>query len=95
MQSTKITADTKLSDLNVDIMQANEMKFELITFRNDRLHYMKTLQIWYSNLNKNKAYIAEKYGEELLQKYQRYLGVFILGFKMGTVNLSRLHLQKL
>ena len=78
-----------------DIMLAIERKFELISHRNDRLHYMKTLQCWYSNLLQNKELIIKKYGEALFEKYQKYLGIFIFGFKTGTVNLSRMVLQKL
>jgi len=78
-----------------DILHATEMKFELISQRNDRLHYMKTLQCWYSRLVGNKDSIIDKHGEALFVKYQKYLGIFIMGFKTGTVNLSRLELQKL
>ena len=56
---------------------------------------MKTLQCWYANLVLNRTIIVEKYGEALYEKYKRYLGIFILGFKTGTVNLSRMVLQKL
>jgi len=78
-----------------DILKASEQSFEIINIRNDRIHYQKTLQAWYKKLVIAKDEIIDKYGEELYKKYHAYLGIFVIGFKTGTVNLSRICMQKI
>jgi len=91
---TEIFPESDLPRLS-DVIFAAERKYELVSVRNDRLHYKKTLQRWYRNLIDNKKQVVEKYGEELYEKYVRYLGIFVIGFGVGTVNLSRLCFQRI
>ena len=91
---TEIFPESDLPRLS-DVLRAAEHRYELITIRNDRLHYKKTLQKWYRNLVNNKDRIIARYGESLYDKYLKYLGIFIFGFGVGTVNLSRLRYRRI
>ncbi|MEN8130189.1 MAG: cyclopropane-fatty-acyl-phospholipid synthase family protein [Pseudomonadota bacterium] len=91
---TEIFPESDLPRLS-DVLLAAEHKYELVTISNDRLHYKKTLQKWYRNFINNKDKIIAKYGEDLYDKYLKYLGIFIFGFGAGTVNLSRLRFKRI
>lgn len=72
-----------------EILEAMQGFYEVVTLRNDREHYTKTLQQWLSNLRKNRDKAIALGGEALYRKYEKYLGIFAIGFHIGTVNLTR------
>lgn len=78
-----------------EILSACEGLFEVVMLRNDRMHYAKTLQSWYANLRKNREAAIAMVGESVYKKYEKYLGVFVVGFHTGTVNLTRLKARKI
>jgi cyclopropane-fatty-acyl-phospholipid synthase len=91
---TEIFPESDLPRLS-DVILAAEHKYEVVSVRNDRLHYKKTLQKWYRNLIDNKEKIIAEYSQELYDKYLRYLGIFVIGFGVGKVNLSRVCFQRI
>jgi cyclopropane-fatty-acyl-phospholipid synthase len=78
-----------------EIFAACEGLFEVVALRNDRAHYAKTLQCWYSSLRKNRGAAIAVVGEAVYRKYEKYLGVFVVGFHVGTVNLARIKARKI
>ena len=78
-----------------EIVIASEGLFEIVRMRSDRQHYARTLRAWYHALRRSRQQIVQRFGAPLYEKYERYLGIFIVGFHTGTVNLSRLTLRKI
>ncbi|MDX1253491.1 MAG: class I SAM-dependent methyltransferase [Gammaproteobacteria bacterium] len=78
-----------------EVLAACDGLFEVVALRNDRTHYAKTLQCWYANLRKNRDHAIAIVGEAVYKKYEKYLGVFVIGFHTGTVNLTRIKARKL
>jgi len=78
-----------------EIFAAAEGLFEIVQLRNDRAHYAKTLQAWYANLRANRSQAVSLVGEAVFKKYEKYLGVFVVGFHTGTVNLARITARKI
>jgi cyclopropane-fatty-acyl-phospholipid synthase len=78
-----------------EIFQAADGLFEIKTYRNDRLHYGKTCDLWLKNLRHQKLPIIEQFGEELYHKYERYLKLAVAGFYFGQILLLRLEMQSL
>jgi cyclopropane-fatty-acyl-phospholipid synthase len=78
-----------------EILAACDGLFEVVALRNDRAHYAKTLQCWYASLRKNREAAIAIVGESVYKKYEKYLGVFVVGFHTGTVNLTRIKARKI
>jgi cyclopropane-fatty-acyl-phospholipid synthase len=78
-----------------EILTACDGLFEVVALRNDRAHYSKTLQYWYASLRKNRDAAIAMVGEQVYKKYEKYLGVFVVGFHTGTVNLVRIKARKI
>lgn len=78
-----------------EILAACDGSFEVVQLRNDRAHYAKTLQCWYASLRKNRDQAISMVGEAVYKKYEKYLGVFVVGFHTGTVNLTRIKARKI
>lgn len=78
-----------------EMMKATEHLFELTALRNDREHYIRTLQSWLSTLKANRRQAVALVGEEVVAKYEKYLSFFIIGFHRGTINLARLTLRRI
>lgn len=51
-------------------------------------HYAKTLAVWRANMMKNSEYIIEKYGIELLRKYEYYMMTCEVGFTNGGMGIG-------
>ena len=78
-----------------EIFKATEHLFEPLVVRNDREHYIRTLQTWLSALKANRQQAVELVGEEVVARYEKYLSFFIIGFHRGTINLARLTLRRI
>lgn len=78
-----------------EILAACDGLFEVVALRNDRTHYARTLQCWYGSLRKNREAAIAMVGEAIYKKYEKYLGVFVVGFHTGTVNLTRIKARKI
>ena len=78
-----------------EIAEAAEGIFEIVTVRNDRLDYVKTLEVWLKNLRARRAEVVQSAGEAVFQRYERYLYLALLGFLTGDLLLLRLTLRRI
>jgi len=78
-----------------EILAACSGLFEITRLQNDRADYARTLQTWYRNLRERRNEAISMVGEQVYKKYEKYLGVFAVGFHRGTVNLTRLAARKI
>jgi cyclopropane-fatty-acyl-phospholipid synthase len=91
---TEIFPDSELPRPG-EIFMASDGLFEIKTYRNDRLHYGKTCDLWLKNLRRQKLLIVEQFGEELYRKYEQYLKLAVAGFYFGQILLLRFEMQSL
>jgi cyclopropane-fatty-acyl-phospholipid synthase len=78
-----------------EITEAMQGLYEIVKLRNDREHYARTLRVWLSNLRRSRGKLISRGDEALYRKYEKYLGVFVVGFHVGTVNLTRLAAKRI
>ncbi|NET66240.1 MAG: class I SAM-dependent methyltransferase [Moorea sp. SIO1G6] len=78
-----------------EILIAADGLFEIKTYRNDRLQYGKTCDLWLNNLRRQKSLIIEGFGEKIYRKYEQYLKLVVAGFYFGQILLLRLEMQSL
>ena len=71
-------------------MAAAEDTFELIALRNDRDHYERTLRLWQHTLTERHAEAVALVGEETVARFQRYLKVSAMAFRIGNICLLRM-----
>ena len=71
-------------------MAAAENAFELLALRNDREHYERTLRIWQHTLTERHAEAVALVGEEGVARFQRYLKVSAMAFRIGSICLLRM-----
>ncbi len=74
---------------------AADGRFELISMRNDREDYFRTLRIWERNLVARRSEIVALVGEEVFADFRRYLRDSAAGFQSGRVCLLRMTFMKL
>ncbi|AUT04287.1 cyclopropane-fatty-acyl-phospholipid synthase [Nostoc sp. CENA543] len=91
---TEIFPDSELPRPG-EIFIASDGLFEVKTYRNDRLHYGKTCDLWLKNLRRQKPLVIEQFGEELYLKYEQYLKLAVAGFYFGQILLLRFEMQSL
>ena len=76
-----------------EIAQAAEGVLEIVETYNHRLHYARTMQAWASNLRRRREEAVALVGEEVTQRYERYLTQTAVGFYMGKIGLLRIALR--
>ena len=76
-----------------EIATAAEGIFEIRSVRNDRLDYAWTCEQWASRLRAHKTEAVDLVGADTVARYQRYLKLSALGFRMGKLGLLRLVLH--
>ncbi|MES2355416.1 MAG: cyclopropane-fatty-acyl-phospholipid synthase family protein [Pseudomonadota bacterium] len=92
--SEKVFPDEDLPHLE-EIVTAARGFFEIELLRNDRAHYVRTLRCWLSNLRAKKSEAIEMVGAEKVAIYEKYLGLVLVGFYTGTMNLARISLRRI
>jgi cyclopropane-fatty-acyl-phospholipid synthase len=78
-----------------EIADAMRGLYEIVRLRNDRDHYARTLQCWLKNLRTQRSEAIALTDERTYRKYEKYLGVFVVGFHIGTVNLARVAARRI
>lgn len=78
-----------------EMFKASERLFEVTVVRNDREHYIRTLQTWLTALKAHRREAVDLVGEAMVARYEKYLSFFIIGFHRGTINLARLTLRRI
>lgn len=78
-----------------EVFEAAEGLFEVTDYRNDRMDYARTADLWLRNLQKNKDRIIQEFGEEKYARYDKYLKYTVIGFLQNKTRLVRLQFQAL
>ncbi|HEY1822024.1 MAG TPA: cyclopropane-fatty-acyl-phospholipid synthase family protein [Trebonia sp.] len=86
---TEVFPDADLPTL-AEITAAADRIFEIQTVRNDRLDYAWTCEQWARRLREQREAARGVAGEETVARYERYLRLSGLGFRMGKLGLLRL-----
>jgi len=73
-----------------EITAAAEGIFEIRTVRGDRLDYAWTCEQWARRLRSRRDEAVTVVGPEVVARYERYLKLSALGFRMGKIGLLRL-----
>jgi cyclopropane-fatty-acyl-phospholipid synthase len=76
-----------------EITAAAERVFEIQAVRNDRLDYAWTCEQWARRLRASRPAALRVVGPETVARYERYLKMSALGFRMGKICLLRLILR--
>lgn len=92
--STQIFPESDLPRL-CEVVEASERLFEVISLRNDRLDYARTLRFWLDNLRARRAEGVALVGEEVFKRYDRYLRLCVLMFQEGGCDLHRVHFKRI
>jgi len=78
-----------------DVAESSEMLFEVEAVRNDRMHYARAYRAWFDGLIQNEAKVVELVGQEVFDRYKRYLRVFSYSFELGAFDLLRLTMRRI
>lgn len=73
---------------------AAEGRFELLTLRNDREHYFRTLRLWDRNLNESWDQAVALVGREAAGDFRQYLRLAAATFQRGLTSLLRMTFMK-
>lgn len=76
-----------------DLFEAMGGLFEIVAFRNDRLHYARTYDRWSGNLRKNRDKAVALVGEAQVARTERYFKLTSIGFRLGKQHLYRFALR--
>ncbi|ABD10981.1 cyclopropane-fatty-acyl-phospholipid synthase [Frankia sp. CcI156] len=76
-----------------EITAAAEGVFEIQSVHNGRLDYAWTCEEWARRLRRHREEAVGVVGPEVVARYERYLKLSALGFRMGKICLLRLVLQ--
>jgi cyclopropane-fatty-acyl-phospholipid synthase len=75
-----------------ELFIASDRLFEIVSYRNDRLDYARTCEVWLANLRRSRGTAVVLVGEDTVQRYERYLMLSAIGFRLGRIGLVRLRL---
>jgi cyclopropane-fatty-acyl-phospholipid synthase len=78
-----------------ELVEASEYLFEIQKLRNDPLDYARTCQEWLNRLRKNRVAAVEAAGEDLTEKWERYLELSVRGWKIRATNLLRIAMRRI
>lgn len=76
------------------ISTISEWDFHLLFAESLRIHYAKTLDIWYENFNNSLGEVRKKYDEEFIRMWSLYLRSCASAFRVGSVDLFQLLMTK-
>lgn len=77
-----------------EIIRASSHYFEIENASNDRLGYARTCKAWLSRLRERGADARELVGEDIYDRYRRYLQLSTLAFESGRLELWRLQFRR-
>jgi cyclopropane-fatty-acyl-phospholipid synthase len=92
--SSEIFPETDLPRIS-ELAAAVERVFEIVELRNDRLHYVRTLDAWAARLRESRAAAVALAGEATVVRFQRYLKLSSYMFQTGACDLIRLSLRRI
>ncbi|WP_242623189.1 class I SAM-dependent methyltransferase [Pseudonocardia sediminis] len=85
----EIFRDADLPTL-AEITAAADGLFEIRSVRNDRLDYAWTCEQWAGRLRARRGEAVDLVGPDVVARYERYLRMSALGFRMGKICLLRI-----
>jgi cyclopropane-fatty-acyl-phospholipid synthase len=77
-----------------EVVEATEKLFEIVTVRNDRDDYARTLRAWRANLERARDAATAVAGAAVVAKYDRYLDLSAKQFERGTLGLGRFAMRR-
>jgi cyclopropane-fatty-acyl-phospholipid synthase len=77
-----------------EIATASDGRFEIVKVCNDRDHYARTIRAWLARLKENRTAMSLRFGEAVVDRYIKYLSLFVIGFHVGAMNLWRLSMRR-
>ena len=89
----KVFPESDLPHLH-EIESACAGLFEVEALRRDREHYARTARAWRSALRARRAEATARVGAEQVADYEKYLGLLVVGFHTGSMDLARLGLRR-
>ena len=92
--TTEIFPETDTPRL-AELAAGAERLFEIVSLRNDRDHYRRTLRAWYSNLKSRRAEAVSLKGEEEVRRFEQYLRLMAYMFEVGGLDLYRITLRRI
>jgi cyclopropane-fatty-acyl-phospholipid synthase len=90
--NSEIFPDSDLPFL-AELLAALDGVFEVVAFRNDRLHYARTYDAWASNLRRHRDQAVRLVGEEEVRRQERHFKLAGMGYRMGKQYLLRFALR--
>jgi cyclopropane-fatty-acyl-phospholipid synthase len=78
-----------------EVMEASERLFEIVSLRNDRIHYAKTLRDWLKRLNARRSEAIALVGSELVTRFDRYLRLCVYAYESGASDLHRMVFRRI
>jgi cyclopropane-fatty-acyl-phospholipid synthase len=91
---TDVFPETDPPELS-ELSDAMKGLFELELIVCDRAGYTQTLNAWWRNLRRARAEAEAIVGPDVVQRFERYLGVCAIAFHSHNLNLMRLTLARL
>jgi cyclopropane-fatty-acyl-phospholipid synthase len=73
-----------------ELAAASEQRFEMVSLRNDRLDYARTLLAWRDRLQAKREQAVELVGEEVVARHERFFVGSARHFVLGQANLIRM-----
>jgi cyclopropane-fatty-acyl-phospholipid synthase len=77
-----------------EIAAAAEGNFEIVELRNDREDYARTCQAWLENLTRARFEARREVGNEVVQRYERFLDAAVRGFRAQVFHLLRMSFRR-
>lgn len=78
-----------------ELIQGADRLFEVISLRNDRDDYRRTLRAWFSNLKARRTDAMAMKGEQEIKKFEQYLRLMAYMFEVGGLDLHRVTLRRI
>jgi cyclopropane-fatty-acyl-phospholipid synthase len=78
-----------------EIAAAVDLRFQIVSLRDDRAHYVRTVPQWRRALRDRRGEAIALIGEHAYQRYDRMCAMLAIGFHVGTMSLLRLALRRI
>ncbi len=78
-----------------EVASASERLFEITNLRNDRMDYAMTCRAWLKRLKAKRSEAVQLVGEEMVQRYEKYLQISVFSFESGTMDLYRIGFRRI
>lgn len=92
--ASQIFEESDLPSLS-EVAQAVEQRFEIVTLRNDRDDYARTLRAWLRRLQARRAEAVALAGDAVVARFENYLRLCIYIFVSGGCDLHRIALRRI